>query len=505
MKRILSIPGITLFFFQNSITIISQIISCICLITPTRKKKTRIIYTLFFSLLTIFSFGQKSNTFEKPKVDERVEILSIVFRLAECKEYSSEKFKLYTDKIQAYYSPYKNHELISFVRKLRKENNVSHDAVMSMAIHLDNNLNPLVKFTDKIPDQHWGKDNAYEFVRLLKKFCVESNSKKFFIENQKLYNEVSEKFLPVYEHLDMAWYTSFYGKEPNEKFIVVNGLGNGGGNFGPSIAFPNGKRTVYAIMGTWEVDSLGMAKFTLGKYFPTLVHEFNHSFVNDLLDKNPEPFRKSGEKIYQSVENEMNNQAYGNWQTMLNEALVRAAVIKYMKDHKFTEQEIQDEINKQLNRGFLWIEELEAELENYDRQRNIYPTLESYFPKIVKAYETYAENRNSYLVKFDEKRPKITSIKEFTNGAENIDASLTQVTINFDRPLLGKGHSINYGDSEETFPDIKEVNYSADKKSIILDWKLESNKVYNFVLSGIAIKSQNGIAIKDYVISFKTK
>ena len=63
------------------------------------------ITTLFFSLLTFFSLGQKTNTLDRPKVDERIEILSIVFRLAESEEYNSKRFKRYTDKIETYYTP----------------------------------------------------------------------------------------------------------------------------------------------------------------------------------------------------------------------------------------------------------------------------------------------------------------------------------------------------------------------------------------------------------------
>src|SRR5699024_1823096 len=229
----------------------------------------KLIITLFFSLLTVYSFGQNRNALDRPKVDERIEILSIVFRLAESEEYSSKIFKLYTDKIDSHYEPYKNHEIIQFIKKLRVENAVGYDAVMSMAIHLDNQLNPLVEFTDKVPEKRWGKDKANEFVRLLKKFYKESNSKQFFKENEQLYSEVSTRFLPVYEHLDLDCYTKFYGKEPNEKYVIIKGLGNGGGNYGPSIDLPNGKREVYAIMGTWKTDSLGMADFTIDNYFPT--------------------------------------------------------------------------------------------------------------------------------------------------------------------------------------------------------------------------------------------
>ncbi|MDN3707021.1 DUF4932 domain-containing protein [Myroides ceti] len=461
--------------------------------------------TLLLSFLTVFCFAQQENTLQKPKADERVEILSIVFRLADSEEYSSERFKLYKDKIQSFYEPYQNHELIAFIKKLRNENGVGYDAVMSMAIHLDENLNPLIPFTDDIPDERWGKDNAVEFVRLLKKFYQESNSKQFFKENKKLYTEVSERFLPIYEHLDRSWYPKFYGKEPNENFIIINGLGNGGGNYGPSINLPNGKRDVYAIMGTWKTDSLGMAEFTIENYFPTLLHEFNHSFVNYLLQKNPEPFRANGEKIYKVVAGEMQNQAYADWETMVNEALVRAAVIKYMKDHHFSKEEIEKETNEQLNRGFIWIEDLLSELEQYGANRKKYPTLESYMPNLIKAYNRYADDINMYKEKLDAKRPKVVSMSEFTNGDQQVKNSLKQLTINFDRPLLGKGHSISFGEDKNAVPDLKKLTYSEDKKSIIIEWELKENKNYEFILTGLSFKSPEGISIKDYKISFKTQ
>ncbi|HLP38958.1 DUF4932 domain-containing protein [Lacibacter sp.] len=465
----------------------------------------KVLTASFFSFFTICSFGQNFTQLENPKVDERIELLSIVFRLAESTEYSSEKFKFYTDKIQAYYKPYKNHELIAFVKKLRKDNGVGYDAVMSMAIHLDYKFNPLIEFTDKIPDARWGKENAYQFVKLLNKFYKESKSEIFFKQNQSLYKEVGDNFQTVYKHLDISWYTSFYGKEPTEKFIIINALGNGDGNFGPSINLPNGKREVYAIMGTWETDSLGMAKYTLGNYFPFLLHEFNHSFINYLLEKNPDPFTKSGRRIYQSVENEMRNQAYGNWETMLNEALVRAAVIKYMKDHQFTAEEIKNETDIQLNRAFFWIEELVAELEKYDKQRNLYSTLESYMPNIIKAYDSYAKNLDFYLIEFEKRRPKIISISEFTNGSQEVSSEISTITIHFDREMRD-GYSFDKGPKGENFlPEVINVEFSEDKRCIKLKVKLQPNKVYQFVATNYGFKSANGVPIKTYEINFKTK
>ena len=71
--------------------------------------------------------------------------------------------------------------------------------------------------------------------------------------------------------------------------------------------------------------------------------------------------------------------------------------------------------------------------------------------------------------------------------------------------MLGKGHSINYGEDEDAFPDFKKITYSEDKKSVTIEWELKENKNYEFVLTGLSFKSPEGISIKDYEIKFKTE
>lgn len=92
-------------------------------------------------------------------------------------------------------------------------------------------------------------------------------------------------------------------------------------------------------MGAWVTDSVGMVVYPPELILPILIHEFNHSFINF----DPETFRTSGEQIYAAVGEQMARQAYGQWSIVLTEAMVRAAVIKYMKDHNFPAVEITKE------------------------------------------------------------------------------------------------------------------------------------------------------------------
>jgi len=474
------------------------------IIALTIRKTSKHLLIILFSLLFTLTYGQAEKNMDKPKVDERIEILSIVFRLAGNREYSSEVFKTYTDRIAAHYSLYKDHELIKFIKQIKQESGIGYDAVMSMAVHLDDELNLQLEYIDGSLDKRWSKENAIKFSKLLKQFYRTSHSRKFFQQNKNIYREVEKRFLPIYQSIDLSWYSRFYGKEPAEKFLIVNGLGNGGGNFGAAMNIPKGKKELYAIMGTWSVDSMGMPNFSKQDYLPTLLHEFNHSFVNYLLEKDPSAFTNSGEKLFNILKEKMERQAYSSWKTMLNEALVRASVIKYMNDHHFKTEEIQQEVNEQFERGFVWIEALVSELEKFDNQRDKYPTLESYMPNIAKAYESYAINIQSFIDIYEAKKPKIVSFEELQNGQENVSSTLKQLKINFDRPLLGKGHSFN-GISKESFPIIKKHIYSSDKKSVTIYWDLEENKSYEIIFTGKSFRTMDGIPMSDYLLRFSTK
>ena len=316
----------------------------------------------------------------------------------------------------------------------------------------------------------------------------------------------SQRFDKVYEDLNHQWYYKFYGQKPKGEYRVVNALGNGGNNYGPRIIMPNGEEVIYAIIGTTDLDNLGMPKFEKNAYIPTLLHELNHSFVNHLIGKFKLELQESGEVIYKPLESKMRKQAYSNWQTMFSEALVRASVIKYMKDNSSTKELIEVETNEQLQRGFLWTDDLVKELEHYDNNRDTYPTLESFMPELISFFNQTALNIDFLMKNFNEKTPKVISLQPLINDSINVDHTIKSITVNFDQALSGRGHSINYGNKgKKAFPKVGTVMYSADYKAVNIEVSLEPNKEYQFVLTGLAFKSKEGYEMADYEVNFKTK
>lgn len=92
------------------------------------------------------------------KVDQRVELMSIVSRLAGYEEYVQNDFKLHENVVDRHFDTYKRHPAVKFAKKIDGSIQVGHDAVMKMAVHLSSppSLTPRVAFTEQVPDGRWG-------------------------------------------------------------------------------------------------------------------------------------------------------------------------------------------------------------------------------------------------------------------------------------------------------------------------------------------------------------
>lgn len=440
-------------------------------------------------------------------VDERVELLSIVFRLANCYEYSSTAFKSYVDDINQHFEPYKNHPVVELAKRLREERGVSYDAVMKMAVHLSPppQLTPAVTFTDSTPEYRWGKENALKFAELLQQFYADADCKSFFEKHQSLYEASAERLGELCQKVDVEWYERFYGQQPDGRFVVVAALGNGGGNYGPSAAFANGKKDIYAILGTWNIDSTATPVYPPQNYLSTLVHEFNHSFVNPIVDKHRDELAKPSSLVFPEVADILRQQAYGNAQTMLYEALVRAGVLKYMADHGTDSFDLHIGAAREEIKGFLQMGELVATLQAYDSNRTTYPTFDSYMPEIVRFYQATADNIEAVKAELMAKVPSVKAIEPFGNGAVGVDITTSEVKIVFDKPMFERGHSFSYGKDGERL-DFEAVGYTDNNTAFIIRLKnLKPNTKYQTLVTGLNFFSKEGYPLpKNYLLEFTT-
>ena len=394
---------------------------------------------LTFSFLVVSYVGMCQ---QPPVIDERVELMSIVARMAGFQEYNDSSFMPYVKAIHQHFDRYQEHPVILLARQIRDSMGLGFDGVMSMAVHLSPPpaLAPVVSFGDSVPDKRWGREFGPRFAGLLHKFYIDAHCAEFFAAERPLYDSALNRYMAIYNLLDVGWYQRFYGLPPRSTFHVILGVGNGGGNYGPKVIHSNGKVDVYAIEGVWDVDSTGLPEFPVASYLPTLIHEFNHSFVNYLTQTHLPAFRAAGSVLYDSVEKAMRAQAYGEWSTMMSEALVRAAVVRYLMVHPDGGQSAQVETAMQIKRGFWWMRELVGLLGDYEGDRHDYPTLEAFVPRLIQFYDTAVADLAGYHQRVDQRLRDssivVSAVGPFQAGDTTVTADLTEIAFTFTRPIV---------------------------------------------------------------------
>lgn len=447
-------------------------------------------------------------------VDERVELLSVVFRLAGADEYSANDAKAYVRDIEQWFGPYRQDTLVRYARRLRNENGIGYDAVAMMAVCLEGEGGRyrLPRNEDTLKELYggdrWNAFNTAEFVRLLNAFYDRSGFGRFFREHGEWYRRMTDRFA-LQVNFNRDWYPAFYGTG-GEEYRIILGCSNGGNNYGPRIYSDEGKKTAYAVLGCWGFGEEDLADFS--GHTPILIHEFNHSFINPLmkLDGNRDRLETAGERIHQALSRVMADQAYGTWPTVINEALVRAAVVRYLRDNGASAVTVAREIYIQENKYFLWTAGLDSLLGVYAAHRDQYPSLRSFYPRIIHFFDSVGTRIDRIVAAYEARRPQVTAIAPFGNGAQDVDPHLTEMTVTFSLPLPDSTLYLTpLNDPRKAHYPSPQVGdfVGGDRHTVRIALRLEPGREYrmsirprgrSFVLPGL-------YPIRPYEVTFKTR
>ena len=444
-----------------------------------------------------------------PHVEERVELLSIVFRLSGDPGYDMNALPAYSADIDRHFAPYNDHPVVRMAQDLRNKKGVGFDAVMAMAISLSPppDLKPLVAFTPDVPEERWGVADAEKFLPLLRDFYRDSKFAEFYAAHRTMYRLAETRFATTLGSVDFGWYPRFYGKAPDLTYHLILGMNNGAGNYGPRLAHPDGSVELFSIIGCWTHDDAGDPTYPPDDgYLSMIIHEFNHSFVNPAVAEHWSDF--SGvEKVYAAVAEQMKRMAYGEAKTMVDESLVRAAVIVYFQDDGEDRRANLKRIREEQRNGFFWMAALVDVLKQYKTQRAQYPTFSSFMPQVALFYRNLAPQAAAEAAAFTAKSAHVVRMAPFANHSQDVDASVQTIEIVVDKPLdPNAGYSINYGPGgSEHFPIKGEVRFGDGGLRILLPVQLKPNQAYSFVLTPSAFATPDGYPLESYTVEFKTK
>lgn len=441
-------------------------------------------------------------------VDPRVELFSLLFQLAGNPEYNQGRVECYTADVEKQFGEHRSHPVIKLARQLRATRGVSYDACMSMAIHVTDArdlqlIAPLDPWPDGL-DSRWTAGSTSDFLALARQFVNDTGFRQFLERHQPLYETTESRlrnFMDKEAHLE--WFHAYFGERPQATFTVVPGLLNGGACYGAHSRDAAGNEQLFCILGVWKTDADGLPVFT-SEMLGTVVHEFCHSYANAIVDRHKMELAAAGGKIFRFVADQMRSQAYGTAQTMLRESLVRACTVRYLHQYE-GEAAARRAVEEEKRRGFAWTEELSELLAEYEVQRDRYPTLDSFSPRLVSFFKEYAERFETEQTALAAKRPRIVSIVP-ANGDEDVDPELSEIRVTFDRPMQDGSWSMVGGGPR--FPEITgRPRYESQRSTWTVSVKLKPDWEYEFHLNRgrfNAFRSEEGVPLDSARVTFKT-
>jgi hypothetical protein len=439
-------------------------------------------------------------------VDARVELMCIIARLAGFSEYNQPNSKSpYADEVQAHFGKFRDHAVIKTIRNLRRRRGVSFDAVMSMAIHIEDTVTLAERIPfDKKPerlDQRWRVAEARDFLEKARDFVEQSQFNEFVAEHKPFYEKSAQRLRDtIKKRAYIDWFDKYLGARPGAKFFAIPGLLNGGANYGVGIRFPDGTEEITPVLGMHTFDERGVPVVD-DSIAGTVVHELCHSYTNPLADKYAQQLRQAATRMYVHAGAVMKRQAYGNWQTMMRESLVRVCGVRF-KHTSDGPQAANRAVAYEHGRGFQWIGELSELMTEYESNRDRYATLDAFMPKIVEFFDAYAD-------KYEElagKAPKVVSITP-PDGATDVDPGLREVKVTFDRPMKDRAWAV-VGGGDDRLPTDGSPSYDKARKVLTIPVKLEPGRRYRFWLNAspyMAFQSEEGVPLQSVKVTFKTR
>lgn len=373
-------------------------------------------------------------------VDQRVELMAILFKFAGNPEFNQNNFKPYIADIERHFGPFRNHEAVTLARGLREQYGLGFARVMALAIRLTNppELRARVPF-DSASGWTVPGSAAQRFVEAARRFAVDSRAGAFFEAQRTLYDSADARLRrPVEREADFRWFTDFFGVPADRQFVIVPLLANSETSFGPCVRLAERDLECYSILGHSRTDSAGFPTYNEG-VVGGLVHEFGHGYANPLGNARRTEFERSGPRIHAYVADAMQAQAYG-WTSMINESLVRASEARYVAAHK-GEQGLREFLEENRRRSWLWLDELAAMYAQYEADRRAYPTLDAFMPRVVAYFDSLPDRVPAMQRRYDERRPKVVSLS-IENGSESVDPGIREIVVELDRPVREDGWSL---------------------------------------------------------------
>lgn len=290
-------------------------------------------------------------------VDERFELVALVFRLAGSPGFDG-SFTSYHHVLDEKFYDFKEHPAVRFIEQTVRP---GFGAAFNLAIHLQrvDDYFVLIENNERLVARNssWNQHNAVAFVDFLNDFYLDTDFAIFFQEQTDYFMEHSQMFHEkILDQVNFEWFRQ-HGLEPDNMRVILSPSISNGANGSWVYGDYENEKLIYATAQTFT-------NYTIERDLQTLIHEFVHIFANPLaevwLTENMDFLRWSNDSV------DLNRMPfYPTVRQMAHEYVTRAYTILYMVEN--TEMSLQDMLFMEYAWGFRYIQEVYSLITDHEK------------------------------------------------------------------------------------------------------------------------------------------
>lgn len=350
-----------------------------------------IVLSAYCSLIGCSNSGSKTEISVPISVNPAVELVSTIHYLAGTGQYHEGMLPDYLKRIENYFGKSRDHSAVTLAKEMNRSDGINGSAPMALAVYLG--APPLLETVcDMSPrpkdlESRWTPDLIDTFLTEARRFARDTRFMDFFNSQKDFHAKAVSNLEETLRDEDiLSWYKDFFGYSPKNCRLYI-GLINGTCNYGFSVTHRSGKQEFLALLGARNPGWDGVPRYSKEWFIPVIIHEYIHSYINPLINDNPEQYRELGEALLVSHRQKMIKHGYNAWNVLLFEYIVRACSIHYFQIED-GDKRAQELIDCDERDGFSEIRGLVKLLSEYENNRTEYPDIGSFLPNIKAYFES---------------------------------------------------------------------------------------------------------------------
>jgi len=445
-------------------------------------------------------------------VDPRVELLAIVESLSgyDGRTHLMTRYDVaYKREVAEAFRGFREHEAVKLFDAM-SQRGFAFDTPVAWILHFGPPpaLEPKADVEEDLLRRGASREDLARLADALRDFSKKADVTGFLAKHAAEFDSLAAEVKKEMAGVDVAMLERYFGEARAGYHVVLAPLLHHGG-FGPRVRTRDGGWEIYSVGGPHGAKD-GRPTFGTADDFRYLVwHEFSHSFVNPIVEANGEAVDACG-AAFEPLRAAMMQQAYGTWLNCVQEHVVRACTVRFAfreQGEKAGAKALADE----LSRRFDHVEALAKKLETYEKQRDRYPTLASFFPELVLVLRAAADEATADSKAAAESGPARRAPRVVATlpraGDDAVDPGVSEVFVQFDQDMSRESYSwVQSGAGD--FPEKTGSPRFVTARTCMLPVKLQPGRSYWIGINHgrfVSFVSTSGAQAETFVLEFKTK